>query len=87
MGGGTDVDDAYKWLIQQAGGGNIVILRTGPPGDDAYNPYIYGLGKCHSVATLIINDTIANQQAFVIDQINRAEALYFAGGNLIDSII
>ncbi len=27
MGGGTDVDDAFVWLVQRAGGGNILVLR------------------------------------------------------------
>jgi len=27
MGGGTDVDDAFRWLIGNSGGGDIVVLR------------------------------------------------------------
>jgi hypothetical protein len=35
MGGGTDVDDAFVFLVQRAGGAssNILILRAGPPGE------------------------------------------------------
>lgn len=44
MGGGPDVDSAFRWLIQQAGitpatGGRFVVIRA--TGTDAYNPYIY----------------------------------------------
>ena len=43
MGGGPDVDEAFRWLIKQAGivpgsGGRVVVIRT--TGDGAYNPYI-----------------------------------------------
>lgn len=43
MGGGPDVDEAYRWMIQQAGitkatGGRFVVIRTS--GTDAYDPYL-----------------------------------------------
>lgn len=44
MGGGPDVDSAFKWMIERAGvrpgtGGRFVIIRA--TGTEAYNPYIY----------------------------------------------
>jgi cyanophycinase-like exopeptidase len=44
MGGGPDVDPAFRWLIQRAGiirgsGGRFVVIRAS--GTDAYNPYIF----------------------------------------------
>lgn len=44
MGGGPDVDGAFRWMIQRAGikpgsGGRFVIIRA--TGTDAYDPYIY----------------------------------------------
>ncbi|WP_432262427.1 cyanophycinase [Cupriavidus sp. TMH.W2] len=44
MGGGPDVDEAYRWMIQQAGitqatGGRFVVIRAS--GTDAYDPYFY----------------------------------------------
>lgn len=44
MGGGPDVDEAYRWMIKKAGitttsGGRFVVIRT--TGTDAYNPYFY----------------------------------------------
>ena len=44
MGGGPDVDEAFRWMISRAGirpgtGGRFVIIRA--TGTDAYNPYIY----------------------------------------------
>lgn len=48
MGGGPDVDEAYRWMIQQAGitkatGGRIVVIRAS--GTDAYDPYFYYSNK------------------------------------------
>lgn len=44
MGGGPDVDPAFRWLIQRAGikpgtGGRFVVIRAS--GTEAYNPYIF----------------------------------------------
>jgi len=44
MGGGPDVDSAFRWMIERSGirpgtGGRFVIIRAS--GTDAYNPYIY----------------------------------------------
>ena len=36
MGGGTDVDAAFQWMCERAGGGDFVVIRT--TGTDAYNP-------------------------------------------------
>lgn len=75
------MDAGFVFLVERAGGGDILVLRTDPPGDDAYDPYIYGLSKCHSVSTLIVNETIANEQDFVIETILKADGLFFAGGD------
>lgn len=44
MGGGPDVDKAFRWMITRAGitpktGGRFVVIRA--TGTEAYNPYIY----------------------------------------------
>lgn len=79
MGGGRDVDAAFKWMINRSGSGDVVIIRT--TGTDAYNAYINGLGTVNSVETLKIdsrdladNDTVANI-------IRNAEMLFIAGGD------
>ena len=53
MGGGTDVDAAFQWMCQKAGGGDFLVIRT--TGTDAYNPYIQQLcPQMDSVETIII---------------------------------
>jgi cyanophycinase len=79
MGGGTDVDAAMRWLIARSGGGDILVLRA--TGTDAYNPYIASLGAVNSVATLVLHSAAAASDAFVLDKVRRAEALFIAGGD------
>jgi len=79
MGGGTDVDAAFQWMIQKTGGGDFVVIRAS--GTDAYNPYIYGLGTVDSVETLIITSRTGASDPFVVNKIRNAEALFIAGGD------
>lgn len=79
MGGGDDLDDAFRWLCEKAGGGDFLVLRA--RGDDEYNPYIKGLCKLNSVATLIIPSRKAVQDPKVAEIIRNAEAIFIAGGD------
>ena len=60
-------------------GGDFLILRA--KGDDDYNPYVKGLCNANSVATLIIPDRAAAQEAAVAEIIRTAEAVFIAGGD------
>jgi cyanophycinase len=83
MGGGTDVDAAFQWMCQRAGGGDFVVIRA--TGTDAYNPYIQQLcPQMDSVETIIISDAVGTTQQYVIDHIRNAEALWIAGGDQSD---
>ncbi len=80
MGGGTDVDAAFQWMCQRAGGGDFVVIRT--TGTDAYNPYIQELcPQMDSVETIIITSVAGANSAYVSGQIQNAEALWIAGGD------
>lgn len=59
MGGGPDVDEAFRWMLVRAGiqpgtGGRFVVIRA--TGTEAYDPYIY-----YSDAALSTSTTIADQ--------------------------
>ncbi|WP_344767313.1 cyanophycinase [Pedobacter ginsengiterrae] len=82
MGGGTDVDAAFKWMIDKSGGGDVVILRAS--GTDAYNPYINGLGSVNSVETLLINSKELANNDTVAYIIRNAEMVFIAGGDQSD---
>jgi len=79
MGGGSDLDQAFRWLCQKGNGGNFLVLRA--TGDDDYNSYVNGLCKLNSVATLIIPDREAAQDPAVAEIIRRAEVVFIAGGD------
>jgi len=81
MGGGTDVDAGFQWMIGKSGGGDFVVIRAS--GTDAYNPWIYGeLGMpVDSAETIIIKNRAAASDPFVVDTIRNAEALFIAGGD------
>jgi cyanophycinase-like exopeptidase len=80
MGGGTDVDAAFQWMCQRAGGGDFVVIRT--TGTDAYNPYIQQLcPQMDSVETIIITSVTGANSAYVSSHIQQAEALWIAGGD------
>lgn len=84
MGGGPDVDDAFKWMISKGGGGNFVVIRA--TGTDAYNPYIFAMGGVRSVETIVVPNRAAASDPFVLRRIRGAEALFIAGGDQSDYI-
>jgi len=79
MGGGSDLDDAFRWLCRKGNGGDFLILRAS--GNDDYNSYINGLCPLNSVATLIIPDREAAQNPAVAEIIRRAEVVFISGGD------
>ncbi len=81
MGGASEDDNAMKWFLQQANGGDVLILRTS--GSDGYNSYFYsGLGiTVNSVETIVCNNASASNDPYILQKIQQAEAIWFAGGN------
>jgi cyanophycinase len=79
MGGGSDLDEAFRWLCHKGAGGDFLILRA--TGDDDYNSYVNGLCKLNSVATLILPDREAAQDPAVAEIIRRAEVIFISGGD------
>lgn len=81
MGGATEDDNAMKWFLQRANGGDILVLRA--TGSNGYNSYLYsGLGiTVNSVETIVCNNATASSDPYVIQKIQQAEAIWFAGGD------
>ncbi|MDI9337246.1 MAG: cyanophycinase [Alphaproteobacteria bacterium] len=81
MGGGTEDDNAMRWFLQKANGGDILVLRTS--GSNGYNTYLYSdLGVAvNSVETIVCNDITASTDPYVLNKIQHAEAIWFAGGD------
>jgi cyanophycinase len=90
-GGGTDVDAALQWLIDQVRGCtscatkiDVVILRSS--GSNGYNSYIYAMNGADSVETLVITSAKDANTAAVETTVRNAEVVFFAGGDQCDYV-
>lgn len=80
MGGATEHDGAMAWFLQRANGGDVLVLRAS--GSNGYNSYMYNeLGGINSVETIVFHDAGAATDPYVLGRIDRAEAIWFAGGD------
>ena len=81
MGGATENDNAMRWLLQKANGGDVVVLRS--TGSNGYNNYLYStLGvTVNSVETLVITSVAGAINPYVLNKVANAELIWFAGGD------
>ena len=85
-GGGTDVDEAIQWMINQVRGCDscaakvdVVILRAS--GADGYNAPIFAMNGVDSVETLVIAQRAGANTDTVAATVSKAEVIFFAGGD------
>jgi cyanophycinase len=90
-GGGTDVDDAIQWMINNVRGGsnsdtkvNVLVIRTA--GDDDYNQLIYRMKGVNYVETLIISNRQEANRTDIFDKVRNAGVIFFAGGDQCEYI-
>ncbi len=84
MGGGTDVDAAFRAMMDKAGGAarakvDVVVIRVS--GADGYNPYLYDMGGADSVETLVIKTRTGADDPEVNRIVANADVLFIAGGD------
>lgn len=80
MGGGREIDAAFKWFAARAGHGHIVILRAS--GDDELQKYIYhDVGGVDSVQTLIFHARTPAADPRVLAIVGHADGIFIAGGD------
>ena len=81
MGGASEDDEAMRWFLEQANGGDVLVLRAS--GSDGYNAYFFSeLGVAlNSVETIVFQNATASQEAYIHQRIRQAEAIWFAGGD------
>jgi cyanophycinase len=91
-GGGTDVDAALQWIIDEVRGCHgadctaridVVILRAS--GADGYNDYLYAMNGVDSVESIVVTSVRSVDQALV-DTVANAELVFFAGGDQCDYV-
>ncbi len=85
-GGGTDVDPAIQWMIDEARGCtscatkvDVVILRAS--GADGYNAPVFAMNGVDSVETLVITKRSDSDTTAVETTVSNAEVVFFAGGD------
>jgi cyanophycinase-like exopeptidase len=86
MGGATENDNAMQWFLEQADGGDVLVLRA--TGTDGYNDYLFSELEVslNSVETIVCHEAAASSEAYVLQKIHQAEAIWFAGGDQWDYI-
>lgn len=86
MGGASEHDEAMKWFLTRAYGGDVLVIRAS--GSDGYNDYMYtSLGiNVNSVETIVFNNSSAAYDPYVLDRISKAEAVWMAGGDQWDYV-
>jgi cyanophycinase len=83
-GGAGDVEQAWRWFLERAGHGDIVVLRATP--DEGYDAWIRELAPVRSFQTLQLTDRAAADDPFVLGSIERADGLFIAGGDQYDYV-
>lgn len=96
MGGGLDVDSAFKAMVNKAaaGGGKVDVVVVRATGADGYNDYLYNqiytapseLNPIDSVETLVIKSRAGADDAWVNATVAKADVLFIAGGDQWDYI-
>lgn len=81
MGGATEHDEAMRWFLERANGGDVLVLRAS--GSNGYNDYLYSeLGvTVNSVETIVCHNANSATESYIHDKIKTAEAIWFAGGD------
>lgn len=85
MGGGTDVDAAFRdWVFPRLPGGDVVIIRA--TGSDGYNDYMYtelttGPNRPNSVETMLLDSRAKSDTTYAEWVLDTAEFIFMAGGD------
>ena len=84
MGGASEDDEAMKWFLNRANGGDVLILRTS--GADGYNDYMWStLGiSLNSIETIVCHNALASQEPYITERINQAEELGGVDGKWLE---
>jgi cyanophycinase len=85
-GGGGDLDEAFRWWIDEVRGCtdcdvklDVVVLRAS--GADGYNDYLAAFDGVDSVDSFVIRSRRDAEQPALAAHVRRAELVFFAGGD------
>lgn len=77
-GGGTDSDDAMRWLLDRGAYGDVVVLDA--YGTDTYAAYLMQLGA-DSVETFVFSSSDGANSPTVVAAVQQAEVIWIDGGD------
>lgn len=80
LGGGDWPPDAFRWFIERAGHGHIVVLRASY-GDENQREIYNDIGGVKSVQTLVFHDRKAAFDPEVRRIISQADGIFLGGGD------
>ena len=83
-GGGSDRIPAWAWFLKQAGYGDILIICASC--DEVYDQYVLNIHDVDSVQTLKLTKRVATTDPFVLQSIEGADGIFFAGGDQSDYV-
>ncbi len=78
-GGGKDDEASWRWFLDHAAFGDIVVLRAS--GADGYHAFAQRLGKVDSVESIVFRRREDASDPFLLGRIREADAIFLAGGN------
>jgi len=80
VGGGEWEPTAFRWFVEKAGHGHIVVLAASGAGED--NDEFYNvIGGVSSVQTFVFHDRKAASDPRVADALKHADGIFIAGGD------
>ena len=80
VGGGDWPYPAFRWMIERAGHGRIVILRASGS-TEAQDEFFNGIGGITAAQTLVFEDRRAASDPQVLDIVRQADGIFLAGGD------
>lgn len=80
VGGGDWPYDAFRWMIERAGHGRIVILRASGT-TEAQDEFFKDIGGITAAQTLVFSDRRAASDPKVLEIVRNADGIFLAGGD------
>ncbi|HVI58165.1 MAG TPA: cyanophycinase [Luteimonas sp.] len=80
VGGGDWPRDAFRWMIERAGHGHIVVLRASGT-TEAQDEFYKAIGGVASAQTFVFSDRRAASDPKVLAAVEAADGVFIAGGD------
>ncbi|MDN5781311.1 MAG: cyanophycinase [Luteimonas sp.] len=80
VGGGQWPHDAFRWMIDRAGHGHIVVLRASGAAE-AQDEFYKNIGGVASAQTFVFSDRKAASDPAVLAALEAADGIFIAGGD------